>query len=141
MLEAGKIAFSKLRKRFPLFASLVVFSIVVSIARGMTFVAALGRLIPVFLFAFVFFAYQMIKANRSLTGKPRLSRGQLFSRFYAAVFVLFVSYFGLSILWEMKGNGGEAFGMFLPVFLFCVVLCAVALYREIGDLPDDFEGG
>lgn len=117
-----------------------VFSIAVSVARGVTFGATLGRLIPVVLFGVVFFIYQVIKARRALAGKATLSRKQLFSRFYLAVFVLFVSYFGFSILWEMSGNGVEAFGMFLPVFLFCVVLCAVALYRELGDLPDDFEG-
>jgi hypothetical protein len=140
MLAASKIALVKLRGKIPLIVSLAVFSLAVSIARGVTFGATLGRLIPVILYGVVFFFYQVIKARRTLAGKPKLSRKQLFFRFYLSVFVLFVSYFGFSMLWEMGGNGVEAFGMFLPVFLFCVVLCAVALYRELSDLPDDFEG-
>jgi hypothetical protein len=141
MLEASKIAFARIREKTPLITSLVVFSIVVSIARGLAFGAALGRLIPVFLFCAVFFIYQVIKARRTLNGKARLSRKQLFSRFYLAIFTLFIFYFAFSILWEINGKGEEAFGMLVPIFLFCVVLCSIALYRELSDLPDDFEGG
>jgi hypothetical protein len=28
----------------------------------------------------------------------------------------------------------------IPVLLACVALCGFALYRELGDLEDDFEG-
>lgn len=140
MLKASKIAFAKLREKTPLIASLATFSIVASITRGAPIAAAFGRLIPLIFLCVAFFIYQTIKANRKLSGKARLSRRQLFFRFYSAIFALFVSYFIFSISWEVNGNGVEAFGMLLPVLLFCVVLCAVALYRELSDLPDDFEG-
>jgi hypothetical protein len=97
-------------------------------------------LIPVAVLSFVYYAYQVVKAWRTLKNKPKLSKKQLFSRFNLAIAVIFACYFGLSILWELDGKGQDGFSMLLPVFLFCVALCGVALYRELGDLPDDFEG-
>ncbi|MGF6840316.1 uncharacterized membrane protein YoaK (UPF0700 family) [Paraburkholderia youngii] len=139
MLEASKIAFSKLQKRAPTFLSLVVFSIVVGIARGAEWKAVFGRLIPLLVLVAVFFIYQVIKARRILKGAPKLSRSALFGRFYLAAFSLLVAYFGIAIAWEMHGKGEEAFSILIPVLLFCVVLCGVALYKELGDLDEDFE--
>ncbi|MFP6561946.1 hypothetical protein WJ542_27135 [Paraburkholderia sp. B3] len=86
------------------------------------------------------YVYQTIKARRILRGAPQLSRGKLFFRFYMAVLFLFLSYFGISIALELHGKGVEAFSMLIPVLLACVALCGFALYRELGDLEDDFEG-
>ncbi|CAG9267572.1 hypothetical protein C7402_10834 [Paraburkholderia unamae] len=138
MLEASKVALLRLRKWIPTIASLAVFLLVVGIARGADWKAALGRLVPLGALLLVAFIYQIVKARRIMKGKPQLSRGQLFSRFYLAVGLLFFAYFGISILWELKGNGDEGFAMLLPVFLFCGALCGVALYKELGDLEDDF---
>ncbi|MGF6264051.1 hypothetical protein [Paraburkholderia youngii] len=140
MLEASKIACSKLQKWVPTLVSLAVFSVVVGLARGAEWKAVLGRLIPLSVLVAVFFIYQVIKARRILKGAPKLSRSALFGRFYLAAFGLLVAYFGISIAWEMNGKGEEAFSILIPVLLFCVVLCGVALYKELGDLDEDFEG-
>ncbi|NML34845.1 hypothetical protein [Paraburkholderia antibiotica] len=141
MLDSCKIAFVKLRKWAPQIASMAVFLIIVGVARGANWKAAVGRLVPLGVLVAVIFLYQTLKARRLLAGKAPLTRSQLFLRFYLSVIVLIIIYFGLSIVWELHGNGQEAFGMLLPILLFCVALCGIALYRELGDLPDDFGKG
>lgn len=140
MLEAGKIALLKTRKLVPSIVSLAVFLLVVGVARGANWKAALGKLIPLVVLIIAYVVYQTIKERRILMGKAQLSKQQLFFRFYLAIAFLFAAYFGLSIYWEWRGSGTEAFGMLFPVFLFCAALCGFALYRELGDLDDDFEG-
>jgi hypothetical protein len=139
MLEACKITLLKTRKFVPSIASLAVFLLVVGLARGANWKAALGKLMPLVVLIIVYVVYQTIKERRILVGKERLSKRQLFFRFYLAAVVLFAAYFGIAIYWEWRGGGTEAFGLLFPVFLFCVALCGFALYRELGDFDDDFE--
>lgn len=138
-MEACKVAAAKIRTQMPTLVSLTVFLLVVALARGADWKAALGKLIPLAALTAIYFAYQTIKARRMLLKRPPFTKSQLFFRFYLTIALLFFSYFGLSIFWEWRGHGDEAFSMLIPVFLICGVLSGVVLYRELRDLPEDFE--
>lgn len=139
MLEACKFAAKKLRKQIPAIASLTVFLLIVGAARGANWKASLGRLIPLAAAVIVYFIYQTIKARRMILGRSLLTKAQLFLRFYLAIGFLIVFYFGFSIFWQLRGHGDEAFSILIPIVLICGVICGVVLYRELGDLPEDFE--
>lgn len=134
MLIACKIAFSKIYKIASTLVAMAVFIIIVSILRGGDWRVVVVKLSPLFVFVILAFLYLMIKEWSILKGVARLSRRQLFYRFYAAAAALFVLYLGLSFLWEAHGHKQEGFGMLFPIFLFCVGVCAAVLFHELKDL-------